>query len=194
MLSATICDVTPPARSSSSATGPAIVGGVLIVVGIALLVVQQLDVDLGRVGWPLFIIVPGVVMLAVGLLQSFGPGLAIGGTIVTLTGLLLLFQSLTGLYATWAYAWALVSPTGSGIGMFLYGARSRSAGLMRAGSWQILTGLAIFAVGFLFFEGLIGLSGERLNLPPWALPAALMVIGAGFLLRGLFDRPDDTPG
>lgn len=162
-------------------------------VGIALLLLPQLNVDFGRVGWPLFIIVPGVVMLAIGLLQSFGPGLAIGGTIVTLTGLLLLFQSLTGLYATWAYAWALVSPTGSGIGMFLYGARSRSAALMRSGSWQIVTGLAIFAVGFLFFEGLIGLSGDRLSLPSWALPAALIAIGAGFLLRGLFDRPHGTP-
>lgn len=168
--------------------GPAIIGAILVIVGIAFLVVQQLDVDLGRVGWPLFVIVPGVVLLAVGLVQRGGPGLAIAGSIVTIVGLLLFVMNLTELWASWAYAWALVAPTGSGVGTLLYGGRVGNGGMLRAGMAQIGTGLAIFLVGLVFFEGLIGLNADRLALPEWAPPAALIALGVVFLIAALLGR------
>jgi multisubunit Na+/H+ antiporter MnhB subunit len=48
-----------------------------------------------------------------------------------------------------------------------------------------MTGLAIFAVGFVFFEGVIGISGRRWPLPEWAMPVAIIVIGVLVLFRGM---------
>ncbi|HET8586682.1 MAG TPA: hypothetical protein VFM74_02285 [Candidatus Limnocylindria bacterium] len=80
--------MTPAPRPRDDRFGPAVLGGILIVVGIAFLVLQQLDLDVGRVGWPFFVIVPGMVMLIVGLVATAGPGLAIGGSLITIAGLL----------------------------------------------------------------------------------------------------------
>jgi len=49
-------------------------------------------------------------------------------------------------------------------------------------------------IGFLFFEGVIGISGQRLALPEWLLPVAVIAIGLVVLGRGLLERtPRDTP-
>ena len=69
--------------------------------------------------------------------------------------------------------------------MLLYGTRSGDRKMARDGFWAILTALGIFAVGLVFFEGIIGISGERLPLPSWVLPVAVIVIGVLVLLRGL---------
>ena len=55
-----------------------------------------------------------------------GLGLAIPGAILAMIGFVLWYQASTGLYATWAYAWALVVPTGVGLGMLLYGLAHRT--------------------------------------------------------------------
>ena len=73
--------------------------------------------------------------------------------------------------------WALVGPAASGLGLALWGIRSGDAADVRNGTWGLLGGLALFAVGFLFFEGVIGLSGEPWPIPEWALP--VLVIGSG---------------
>jgi hypothetical protein len=72
--------------------------------------------------------------------------------------------------------------------MLLYGTRSGDNKMARDGFFAILTALGIFAAGFVFFEGIIGISGERLPLPAWVLPVAVMVIGVLVLLRGLTYR------
>jgi hypothetical protein len=76
--------------------------------------------------------------------------------------------------------------------MLLYGTRSGDRRMARDGFWTILGALALFAVGLVFFEGIIGISGERLPLPNWVLPVAVIVIGVVVLLRGLTFR--DTRG
>ena len=43
-------------------------------------------------------------------------------------------------------------------------------------------------IGFLFFEGVIGISGQRLPLADWVLPAAVIAIGVVLLGRGLLQR------
>jgi len=59
----------------------------------------------------MFVIVPGVALLVLGLAvpSEGGLGMAIPGGIVLTVGLILAFQDSTGTYASWSYAWALVA-------------------------------------------------------------------------------------
>jgi predicted small integral membrane protein len=109
-------------------------------------------------------------------------------------GLVLLYQNATDRFESWAYAWALVGPGGSGIGMLLYGTRSGDRKMARDGFWTIVGAFGLFTVGLIFFEGIIGISGERLPVPNWVLPVALIVIGVVVLLRGLTVRDRSEPG
>jgi len=126
--------------------------------------------------------------MAVGLLVNREQGLVIAGTITTTVGLVLLYQDQTGHWESWAYAWALVAPGGSGMGMLLYGTRSGNRKMARDGFWQILIAIGLFVAGFIFFEGIIGISGQRLPLPEWVLPVAVIAIGLLVLVRGFTAR------
>jgi hypothetical protein len=165
-----------------------VLGGLLILVGIALLIVQFFGVDLGRVGWPLFIIIPGAILLILGLWLggSAGEGLTTVGGIVTTVGLILLYQERTGHWATWAYAWALVAPTSVGLTQMLFGAVHGQSNLVRSGLDSFLTGLGIFVVLGLFFELVIGLSGFTVRGGDVILPAVLIGLGVLLLIRNLF--------
>jgi hypothetical protein len=76
--------------------------------------------------------------------------------------------------------------------MVLHGVRSGSASQLRDGLWQALAAVALFVVGFLFFEGVIGISGRSLPIPDWVLPAAVIALGAAVLLRGVIGRRDEA--
>ena len=181
-----------PARRGSPTT--AWLGGALIVVGVIFFIGQWLDIDWGAATWPFYVIAPGLAMLAFGLTQRNGSGLAIAGSIVTMVGLVLLYQNATDRWESWAYAWSLVGPGGSGLGMLLYGARAGNRRMARDGFWQILTAIGLFLAGFVFFEGIIGISGRRLPIPDWILPAAVIAIGVIVLIRGFTSRPEaDRP-
>ncbi|HEV1992622.1 MAG TPA: hypothetical protein VGR34_07140, partial [Candidatus Dormibacteraeota bacterium] len=93
-------------------------GVVLVVVGIFALGVVVLGVDLTQYGWPLFVIVPGLTLLVVGFVGG-GAGASVPGGIVTMLGLVLAYQSSTGDWASWAFAWALIAPGGVGLGLYL---------------------------------------------------------------------------
>jgi hypothetical protein len=181
---------SPAGVVSSPNRGGLILGAVLILLGLLLLAEQYFDFDLGRYGWPLFVIVPGLALVAAGLAAPVreGAGLTVAGTITTVTGLVLAFQNATGLWATWAYAWALVGPAASGLGLVLYGVVRDVPRLRREGVRTLGVGLALF-VGFgLFFEGLIGLSGEPFlrdsNYLPIVLIGGGIVVLAWGMLRG----------
>ncbi len=166
-------------------SGTAVIGAILIAVGIIFFVGQQFEIDWGVATWPFYVVAPGLVLLAFGLTQRHGSGLTIAGSIVTIVGLILLYQNVTQHWESWAYAWALVGPGGSGLGMLLYGTRSGNAKMARGGFWQIVTALALFAVGFVFFEGVLGLSGDRWNLPEWVMPAVIIGLGVVVLVRAV---------
>jgi hypothetical protein len=180
---------SPPGQPSASSTGPALgIGVVLILVGVLLFAGQALNIGLGDLGWPVWIVAVGLAILLSGLALTREEGMVVGGTVVTTVGLVLFYQNATGLWATWAYAWALVGPAAGGLGMVLWGLRNGNGRDVRNGFWALLGGLAIFAVGYLFFEGVIGLSGDRLPLPEWVLPVVVIGIGVVVLLRGLLER------
>ena len=179
----------PPGRPAPSAAEPArstppglVAGVILVIIGAAVLVTRVVDLSFGGATWPLWIVVPGVAMLV----GSFfipprgGLGLAIPGAIVTMVGLILWVQEAYGLYATWAYAWALVAPTAPGLGMLLYGLVQRDGELARDGLRTTLVGLGLFLGFMLFFEGVLGLSGSPIENLDEILPYAL--IGLGVLL------------
>jgi hypothetical protein len=175
------------------------IGLLLIVVGAVLLAVQYLGwvlpFDLGQIGWPLWILVPGAVLLVVGLVtpEQPGAGLAIGGSIITMIGLVLAYQSVTGHYASWAYAWALVAPGGVGAGLILWGLLHLRGHLVRDGLGVLGVGLVLFLVGFAFFEGLLQIGGERGIAPlgRQALPAALILAGVVLIITRLWPRRRD---
>jgi hypothetical protein len=165
-----------------STPGALVVGVILVLIGATLLVSRVADLSFNGVTWPLWIVVPGVAMLV----GSFfipprgGLGLAIPGAIITMVGLVLWVQDAYDLYATWAYAWALVAPTGPGLGMLLYGLVHRDRELIGDGFRMTLVGLGLFLGFALFFEGVIGLSGDPIPNLEEVLPYA--VIGLGILL------------
>jgi hypothetical protein len=175
-------------RPGSDGISTASLGIALIVLGAALLVSQVLDLDIGRFGWPLFVVVPGLVLLVSGLVGRATTGLAVGGSVVTAVGLLLLYQNTTDHWESWAYAWGLVAPGAAGLGMALAGLRRGDPAMIRSGTWQALSGLAIFAVGFVFFEGIIGIGGRRLPLPDWSLAALIIAVGVALIIRAALTR------
>lgn len=178
----------PHADARRGSAGTAWLGGVLIGLGLVFLIGQLFDVDWAAATWPFYVIAPGVGMLAFGLTQRQGSGLAIAGSIVTMVGLVLLYQNATDHWESWAYAWALVGPGGSGLGMLLYGTRTANRRIARDGFWQVLTAIGLFLAGFVFFEGIIGISGRQLPIPDWVLPAAVIAIGVIVLIRGITSR------
>ncbi|HET9539477.1 MAG TPA: hypothetical protein VFQ46_02660 [Candidatus Limnocylindria bacterium] len=178
-------EATPERRGSS---GTALLGILLITVGVFFFIGQWLNIDWGAATWPFYVIAPGLALMAFGLTQRDGSGLTVAGSIVTMVGLVLLYQNATGHWESWAYAWALVGPGGSGLGMLLYGTRSGNRKMARDGFWQILVAIGLFVAGFIFFEGIIGISGQQLPLPEWVLPVAVIAIGLLVLVRGFTAR------
>lgn len=179
---------SPQPATRGPAAGALVLGIILVVVGALALVARVVDVDLSENAWPLWIIVPGLAML----IGSFaipprnGVGLAIAGTIVTTVGAILWVQDTYDLYATWAYAWALVAPTAPAVGTLLYGLVRRVPDMVRDGVRLTLVGLALFGGFALFFEGVVGLSGEPIPNLDQVLPYAVIGLGILMVVLSLF--------
>jgi hypothetical protein len=177
-----------PTGERRGGPGTALLGAILVAVGILFFIGQQVDLDWAGEAWPFYIVGAGVVLAAFGLAQRAGSGLTVAGSIVAIVGLILFYQAWADHYESWAYAWPLVAPGGSGLGMLIHGTRFGDGKMVRDGMWQIVVALGILAVGFVFFEGVIGLSGDRWNLPAWVGPALLIGVGVVVLLRAVSPR------
>lgn len=175
--------------------GTVVLGLALVVIGVLALVGRLVSFDILGLGWPIFVLLPGIVLFAGGVAIGgrAGLGLAIPGGILSMAGIVLSVQAATGLWGTWAYAWALVAPGGVGLAFVLYGALTGQRDLVRNGFPILLTGLGLFAVFGLFFEGLLHLSGPSFALAEPILAASLVVLGAAILVFGLVGRRDRTP-
>jgi hypothetical protein len=165
-------------------------GVLLMVLGGLFLMVQAVGFDLGPLAWPFFIIVPG--------LAVFGAGLAIDGpsgeritplgAAVTMVGIILLYQNTADHFESWAYTWALVFPTSTGLGQMIYGSlKGRKEMVTTGGRWGLI-GAALFLVVAVFFELVVGISGFGFVLDRFGWPLALVMVGIVLLVGGLLYR------
>lgn len=168
-----------------SRRGSLIVGFLLILLGVWFLVDDYLGIDLGQVGWPLFIIVPGVATYLGAMLLPHAPakGLSAVGSIITMVGLILFFQNNFGHYQSWAYAWALVAPTSFGLGWMGLGLLRQNRELAQEGMRLAGVGLVLFLAGGAFFELVIGIGGFRRSWAGNLWPVLLIVLGIVLLVR-----------
>lgn len=173
-----------------------VLGGLFVLIGAILLAGQFVHVDLGHYGWPFFVIAPGILILFVALTArgAVSEGLAILGSIITVSGLILLFQAATDHFESWAYAWALVVPGAIGLGMILYGLAARRPGNVRSGTRLVGIALVLFLLGAAFFEGVIGIGGYQLNHSAGVVLGVLIIaLGAGMLVLNLTSRGRGAP-
>lgn len=173
---------------SQADRGALILGGGLLLMGIILLLGRILSIPFGDFMWPFIFIIPGALVFLSALASdsSSGEGLSILGAILTTLGLVFLAQQVTGLWASWAYIWALIAPTSIGVAQMAYGTRKKRDTIVVSGKKLIKLGLFMFAIGFVFFELIIGISGfgiSNLGLP--ALPVLMVFIGVVILVRAL---------
>ena len=167
-----------------------ILGVLLIVAGAAFLIGRLLDINVARLAWPLFIIVPGVAVYlgALALPQDPGKGFSAVGSIVTMVGLILLYQNTFDHFESWAYAWALVAPTSLGLGWIGYGLVHRNSETVGEGMSIAGVGLVMFLVAAAFFELVIGISGFRVAWADNLWPVLLILLGVLLLARSLWNR------
>lgn len=169
--------------------------GILIGIGLMFLVTQLLDINLWEMfsePWPMFIVIPGVVMLFIGIFgDKKAAGLVMPGMIVSGTGLILGFQNTFNYYESWAYMWALY-PIFTGIGLILLGNRTDSAGTAEKGRLTLRGGLVMFAIFGAMFELFIFNDGDsgRGDLMRLLIPVVLIVAGAIMLFGRGRPAPD----
>ena len=126
--------------------------------------------------WPMFILVPGLVMLGIALAGRAGAAaLSIPGMIVTGTGALLFITNLTGYWQSWSYIWTLYAVF-LGMGFMLMGQKFEEPSLHSVGRAFVYAGMAGFAAFAFFFEIIIGISGGSGTV------GALLLIAAGLYL------------
>ncbi len=174
---------------SGTSRGGLLVGVLLIVLGAGALAVRETGLE---IGWPAWVILPGLVLLlgAFVVPEPGGSALAVVGGMVTMVGAVLAVQEATGTYASWAYAWALVAPGGVGAGLLLYGTLTRRGDIAWRGFASLGTGVVLFLVGFLFFEGLLHLDGSRFGATTdVAVPIVIMGIGAAIVVGAFVPGP-----
>lgn len=167
-------------KNSNFRSGNVWLGGLLVLLGIAFLLGEMFDIHIGHFIWPFFVIVPGILLFLVALTLAGDNGQAAASVsgIVTMVGLILLYQNISGHYTSWSYAWALVAPTSIGLGLLSYGWLKNEPELRQRG-WDVAkVGLGIFVVAAIFFEFIMGVSGFGLGHFSWPL----LLIGLGLLL------------
>jgi hypothetical protein len=158
-------------------------GALLIVLGLGFLIAQFIDINIGSVAWPFFVIVPGLLLFifALTLKGSAGEGLATVGAMVITTGFILFYQNLTNQWQTWAYMWALIAPTSAGLGQLFYGTLHSRPEMVRTGMRIAGVGLILFLVAAFFFELVIGISGFGIGVVGWSL--ILILLGIAVVAR-----------
>ncbi len=170
--------------------GAIVIGVLLVLFGGLALLGNLLSYDLVAVGWPLFVVAAGLALFALGVSVGApaGVGFAIPGGIVTMAGLVLAVQNATGLWATWAYAWALVAPGGVGLGMVAYGFLTGTRDIARGGMPPLLIGLGLFLGFGFFFEAILGLDTGTVAQVDSIFAAGFVLLGVVVIGLGLMGR------
>jgi len=107
-------------------------------------------------------------------------GLAIPASIVSTVGLILLLQSITDHWESWAYAWSLIFPTAVGLGMYVYGVRAEDEDTRQRGKGMLRVGAIIFVLLGVFFETIFAAGGSVFGRIFW--PVAIILLGVYMIL------------
>lgn len=164
------------------------VGSILAGLGLILLVGQYSGIRpwSGGMPWPLFIIVPGAILLALASLdETFSRALTPVGMMVTLTGCVLAYQNWADHYQSWAYAWIIVGPFSLGSGVVVHGRRYGDSQLVRRGMQLAAFSTLFFLAAAAIFELVFNISGYGLSANlPWGVmtPIVLIAIGSALFL------------
>lgn len=172
-------------QSTKSASGT--IGVILIAAGVLVALGQVFDFSVGQIAWPLYIIVPGAMLLFISFFdEAIGKVLAPIGMMITVTGCVLAYQSWTGHYQSWAYAWILTSPFAIGAGLAMHGIRYDDNYLLKVGRTIATVSIAFFLAAAAVFELVFNISGLGSSVDiPWGimLPVVLIVAGAAALIH-----------
>lgn len=167
-----------------------IFAGTVLIAGGLLLLVLQLFSGLAGTLWPVFIIAPGGVLLALSLTETWrSKELAAAGSVVAGIGLLLLVQAVFDYYRSWAYAWTLL-PFFAGAGFYVFGDQENEEATRETGRRMMQGAAAAFLAFAALFELLIfdgGIVGAR-----YILPLLLVAAGVYLVFARERARPHDT--
>lgn len=166
-------------------------GLLLIVMGLIFLAGEFFSFNAWGYIWPFFIIGVGAAFFAAMFATGRdGGAFAIPGSIILTTGLILFVQNLFNIWATWAYAWALIIAA-VGVGLLIFGSRSGIPTLQQAGGVVTGVGLFIFFVFGLVFEIGASLFGFE-SLAGFIFPVLLILVGLmilfGRVVQGRVER------
>ena len=153
----------------------------LIGLGGLFLAAQIFNFSIFGILWPFFIILPGAAFLYAAMTGDRSrAGMAIPGAMITGTGAILLYQSITNHWASWAYIWALY-PVFFGLALSFVGRRTANENTYHAGGNFVKFGL----IGFIGFWALFELFifGGSIGLLATLVPLALIAAGGYLLLR-----------
>jgi len=165
--------------------GTLVVGTLLITFGLLALAGQFFSgLHFWSTFWPFIIIGLGA-MFFVGMFAGGKSvsGLAIPASIITVIGLILFYQNLTGHWESWSYGWTVILIS-VGLGIFIMGAYGGDEGQRKSGLGVMRIGLILFVLFGGFFE-LIFSAGARFGLRQMAFPVALILLGLYLIFNRL---------
>lgn len=146
----------------------------LIGIGILFLANQWFDFNLGGILWPFFVILPGAAFLYAAITgDERRAGLIFPGAVITGTGAILLYQSITDHWESWAYVWTLY-PAFVGLALQFHGKRVGKNKDIETGREMTRWSMMALAIGFVFFELLI--FGNFGGLAVWLVAGGLLLL------------------
>lgn len=162
----------------SRRTLPAVI---LIGMGVLFLLGQTFHFDFFGTFWPLFVMIPGFAFLYAAINgDQKTVGLAVPGAVITGTGVILLYQSITNHWESWAYVWSLY-PVFVGMALSYIGQKTSKDGTYKAGQGLIRWGLIAFVGLWALFELVIFNGGGIFG--SYLLPILLIGVGVWLLFR-----------
>lgn len=156
-----------------------VLGLILLAVGAWLLVTRQvpsLQAWMENIGWPIYTIGAGLLVLLIGLLTN-SPGMAVPACIIMGIGGILYYQDQTGDYTTWSYMWTLI-PGFVGVGSILAGLLGDHTRRNINNGLRLIVISAVLFLIFATFLGGLSILGE------YGLPVILILVGLYILARG----------
>lgn len=168
---------------NESKKGTLATGIILVVLGAAFIIINLIPGMTGDKTWPFIFVVIGIGFLLPALIwENSRSGLAslyIPGMIFLVLGGIFLFNTLSGNWQIWAFAWILI-PAGVGLGLYTGALLGKwHDDVRKTGIWMTVISATVFA----FFAALFG------NILVKAIGAGVLILlGIYIVLRTLLKK------